>query len=89
MIDHNDLERELGYARHARINAELACSDIEELTDEIREANLAYQRLALARRFYVARLASMQSQITAAMSGPPNRLMMRMPVGDVTLISVR
>jgi hypothetical protein len=89
MIDGSDLARELMSARQARIDAELASDDIEELTDEIREANLAHQRLALARRVYLASLASMQSQITAAMSGPPNRLMMRMPVGDVTLISVR
>jgi hypothetical protein len=89
MIDPNHLEHELMSARQARIDAELACDDIEELADEIREANLAHQRLALARRAYLASFASMQSQITAAMSGPPNRLMMRMPVGDVTLISVR
>ncbi len=89
MIDVSDLARELMSARQARIDAELACEDIEELTDEIREANLAHHRLALARRVYLASFASMQSQITAAISGPPKRLMMRMPVGDVTLISVR
>src|SRR6201992_643443 len=36
-----------------------------------------------------ARLASIVSQIFAATSGPPNRAMARMPVGEVTLISVR
>jgi hypothetical protein len=36
-----------------------------------------------------ARFASMASQIFAAISGPPSRAMARMPVGDVTLISVR
>jgi hypothetical protein len=32
---------------------------------------------------------SMASQIIGAMSGPPKRLISRMPVGEVTLISVR
>lgn len=35
------------------------------------------------------RLAAITSQIFAATSGPPSRAMARMPVGDVTLISVR
>lgn len=35
------------------------------------------------------RLLSMQSQIVAAISGPPRLLIARKPVGDVTLISVR
>ena len=35
------------------------------------------------------RLFSITSQISAAMSGPPKRLTSRMPVGEVTLISVR
>lgn len=39
--------------------------------------------LAQARRF------SMASQIITAISGPPKRLISRMPVGEVTLISVR
>jgi hypothetical protein len=34
-------------------------------------------------------LASMASQIKAAMSAPPKALTWRMPVGDVTLISVK
>ena len=33
--------------------------------------------------------ASTASQNSAAMSGPPKRFTSRMPVGDVTLISVR
>ena len=36
-----------------------------------------------------ARRFSMASQIMTAMSGPPKRLISRMPVGEVTLISVR
>ena len=36
-----------------------------------------------------ARFFSITSQIIAATSGPPSRAMARMPVGDVTLISVR
>ena len=35
------------------------------------------------------RLASILSQISAAMSGPPRFFTERMPVGEVTLISVR
>ena len=35
------------------------------------------------------RLASILSQIIAATSGPPSAFTARMPVGDVTLISVR
>src|SRR5262249_61623105 len=37
---------------------------------------------------HAARIASILSQIIAAMSGPPSRWIARMPVGDVTLISV-
>ena len=89
MIDLKAVTLELHNARQARIDAEQACFEIEELADEIREANLAFMRLMTARRAYRASFASMRSQITAAMSGPPSRLMMRMPVGEVTLISVR
>ena len=35
------------------------------------------------------RRASIASQISAAMSAPPKRFTSRMPVGEVTLISVR
>lgn len=35
------------------------------------------------------RFTSIASQIFAATSGPPSRAMPRMPVGEVTLISVR
>ena len=39
--------------------------------------------------YALARLASIASQIATARSGPPRRLIARMPVGEVTLISVR
>ena len=42
-----------------------------------------------SRRPPALRLRSIASQIAAATSGPPVRLMARMPVGEVTLISVR
>ena len=38
---------------------------------------------------YFVRFCSITSQIFAATSGPPSREMARMPVGEVTLISVR
>jgi hypothetical protein len=38
---------------------------------------------------YRRSLASMRSQIMAATSGPPKFFTARMPVGEVTLISVR
>ena len=41
-------------------------------------------RLAIA----ALRRASIASQISAAMSAPPKRFTSRMPVGEVTLISV-
>ena len=50
------------------------------LGTSLREASWAYA---------FARFASMVSQILAATSGPPSRAMARMPVGEVTLISVR
>jgi hypothetical protein len=40
-------------------------------------------------RSYRQSLASMRSQIMAATSGPPKFFTARMPVGEVTLISVR
>jgi hypothetical protein len=89
MIDLETVTVELRNARQARIGAERACFEIEELAEEIREANLAFTRRTMAPRAYRPSFASMQSQIMAAMSGPPSRLMARMPVGEVTLISVR
>ncbi len=88
MIDPKSVALDLHNARQARIDAEQACFEIEELADEIRQANLAFRRLAVGGA-YRPSFAVMQSQIAAAMSGPPSRLMARMPVGEVTLISVR
>ena len=47
--------------------------------------------LAISRHRFFSRFtfASITSQIMAAMSGPPNCATCRMPVGEVTLISVR
>ena len=47
--------------------------------------------LAISRHLFRSRFtfASITSQIMAAMSGPPNCATWRMPVGEVTLISVR
>jgi hypothetical protein len=50
-----------------------------------------FEMLALAHYRFRPRptFASTTSQIIAAMSGPPNCAIWRMPVGEVTLISVR
>ena len=45
MIDLKAVEVELHNARQARINAELACCDVEELTEEIRQSHHAFRRL--------------------------------------------
>jgi hypothetical protein len=45
MIDLKAVEAELHRARAARIQAELACCDVEELAEEIRRAHLAFLRL--------------------------------------------
>jgi len=47
MVDLQAVEIELHNARRARIKAELACSDIEELTEEIRQSHHAFRRLVL------------------------------------------
>ena len=47
------------------------------------------KRLWRYRPLFVALRDSIASQIATARSGPPSRLMARMPVGEVTLISVR
>jgi len=44
MVDLQAVEIELLKARHARIKAELACYDIEELTEEIRQSHQAFMR---------------------------------------------
>ena len=50
MVDLQAAQIELQNARRARINAQLACCDIEELTDEIRRAHHAFIRRVSVRR---------------------------------------
>jgi hypothetical protein len=50
MIDLNAVALDLRNAREARVKAERACCDIEELAEEIREAHRVFVRLTLARR---------------------------------------
>jgi len=50
MVDFQTVETELKNARQARINAELACSDIEELAEEIRQSHHAFMQLLSERR---------------------------------------
>ena len=52
MVDFQTVEIELKNARQARINAELACCDIEELADEIRQSHHAFMRLLSERRSF-------------------------------------
>ena len=50
MVDLQAAQIELHSARRARINAQLACCDIEQLTDEIRRAHHAFLRRTAVRR---------------------------------------
>jgi hypothetical protein len=50
MVDLQAVETELQNARQARINAELACRDIEGLAEEIRQSHHAFMRLIAERR---------------------------------------
>jgi hypothetical protein len=50
MVDLQTVEIELQNARQARINAELACCDVEELAEEIRQSHHAFMRLIAERR---------------------------------------
>ena len=50
MVDFQTVEIELKNARQARINAELACCDVEELAEEIRQSHHAFMRLISERR---------------------------------------
>jgi hypothetical protein len=50
MVDLRAVEIELQNARRARINAQLACCDIEELTEEIRRSHRAFMRQVSVRR---------------------------------------
>jgi hypothetical protein len=52
MVDLQTVEIELHNARQARIGAELACCDIEELTEEIRQSHHAFMRLLSERRSF-------------------------------------
>jgi len=52
MVDQQAVEIELEKARKARINAELACCDIEELTEEIRQSHNAFLRAIEERRSF-------------------------------------
>jgi hypothetical protein len=45
MIDIANVALELRNARAARINAELACCEMEELVETVRRAHLAFVRL--------------------------------------------
>jgi hypothetical protein len=50
MVDLKAVEIELHNARQARINAELARCDIEELAEEIRQSHHAFMRMMAAQR---------------------------------------
>ena len=50
MVDLRTVEIELQNARQARINAELACCDIEELAEEIRQSHHAFMQLMAEQR---------------------------------------
>jgi hypothetical protein len=50
MVDLHAVEIELQNARRARINAQLACCDIEELTEQIRRSRHAFMRQTSVRR---------------------------------------
>jgi hypothetical protein len=50
MVDLQTVEAELQNARQARLNAELACSDVEELAASIRQSHYAFMRLISERR---------------------------------------
>jgi hypothetical protein len=49
MVDLHNLEIELQNARKARINAELAWRDVEQLAAEIRQSHHAFKRLMAER----------------------------------------
>jgi hypothetical protein len=50
MFDLKSVELELHNAREARIAAELACCDVEELTAAIRQSHIVWMRQEAARR---------------------------------------
>jgi hypothetical protein len=59
----------------------------DEMTQQ-KSRNVSAER-SIAENYFPPRFFSIASQIFAATSGPSSRAMARMPVGDVTLISVR
>jgi hypothetical protein len=56
MIDFKAVEMELHNARRARIAAELACSDVEEFAETIRQSHVLWMRQLSARRSDEAQL---------------------------------
>ena len=50
MIDPRSVELELHNARQARIAAELACCDVEELAEAIRQSHILWMQQEAARR---------------------------------------
>jgi hypothetical protein len=51
MFDLKDVELELHNARQARIAAELACCDVEELAATIRQSHILWMQQEAVRRF--------------------------------------
>jgi hypothetical protein len=56
MFDLKAVELELHNARQARIAAELACCDVEELAAAIRQSHILWMEQVAARRFDGRRL---------------------------------
>ncbi len=50
MVDLQAAQIELQNARRARINAQLACCDVEDFADEIRRARYVFMRRTSVRR---------------------------------------
>jgi hypothetical protein len=56
MFDPKSVELELHNARQARIAAELACCDVEELAEAIRQSHIVWMAQEAARRSDTRRL---------------------------------
>jgi hypothetical protein len=50
MIDLNEIRRQLAQAREARIAAQLAGCEVEELTDSLRQTHPGWAKLQAGRR---------------------------------------
>jgi hypothetical protein len=50
MFDPKSVERELHNARQARVDAELACCDVEELAATIRQSHILWMQQEAVRR---------------------------------------